>query len=57
MVVNLLYSLFFADLDTMKVFKSLASLLFFSLLVSPLFISNVHADEDELEEEEEGVVE
>jgi len=41
----------------MKVFKSLASLLFFSLLVSPLFISNVHADEDELEEEEEGVVE
>ena len=41
----------------MKVFKSLASLLLFSLLVSPLFISNVHADEDELEEEEEGVVE
>ena len=41
----------------MKVFKSLASLLLFSLLVSPLFISNVSADEDELEEEEEGVVE
>ena len=35
----------------------LASLLLISLLVSPLFISCVHADEDELEEEEEGVVE
>lgn len=41
----------------MKVFKGLASLLLISLLVSPLFISCVHADEDELEEEEEGVVE
>merc|ERR1712037_591515 len=40
-----------------KVFTSLASLLLFTLLVSPLFISSVHADEDELEEEEEGVVE
>ena len=46
-----------ADWNTMKVFKGLASLLLISLLVSPLFISCVHADEDELEEEEEGVVE
>ena len=57
MVIHLLYGLLFADLDMMKVFTSLASLLLFSLLVSPLFISNVYADEDELEEEEEGVVE
>merc|ERR1719412_3204174 len=47
----------FADWNTMKVFKGLASLLLISLLVSPFFISCVHADEDELEEEEEGVVE